>query len=65
LADLQPFFFQTPITLSPEEQLQTPVRPDEEVVVLRRKVDTGLGEKDPVRKVKFAASPCIAAQLFP
>jgi hypothetical protein len=29
---------------------QEPVREDE-IVVLRRKVDTGMGEKDPVRKV--------------
>lgn len=40
----------TPVLLTDVEQLQTPVNPDE-IVVLRRKVDTGMGENDPVRKV--------------
>ena len=51
LADLLQFLRKTPVELSPDEELQAPVLPGE-VVVLRRKVDTGMGEKDPVRKVK-------------
>ena len=51
LADLLEFLPKISVELSQEEERQDRVRADE-VVVLRRKVDTGMGEKDPVRKVK-------------
>lgn len=52
----------TPISLTDVEQLQIPVKP-EEIVVLRRKVDTGMGENDPVRKV-MTATVLTMKQIF-
>ncbi len=39
-------------SIKAEEMFQAPLRKDE-VVVLRRKIDKGMGELNPVRKVKF------------
>jgi hypothetical protein len=50
LGEVLKFLGKTPIPLNPEEHFQTPVKPDE-IVVIRRKIDTGMGEKNPVRKV--------------
>ena len=42
----------TPPPVNIEEQLQDPLR-EEEVVVLSRKIDMGMGQKNPVAKVFF------------
>ncbi len=50
LGEVLKFLGKTPIPLNRDEHFQTPVKP-EEIVVIRRKIDTGMGEKNPVRKV--------------